>query len=90
MLVISGRNPRMHQVPTTCFNLAIEILVISGGEWEFLAHRITGFNLAIEILVISGFAPGFDAEDMTYVSISQSRCLSFQVRKDACKRWRRD
>ena len=57
------------------------MLVISG-------HRITParenrhvdiFNLAIEMLFISGFVPHRDPVTPEIVSISQSRCLSFQA-----------
>ena len=60
-----------------CFNLAIEMLVISGHPPPVQPHQNPRFNLAIEMLVISGclFHPGRGAVS---VSISQSRCLSFQ------------
>ena len=41
-----------------CFNLAIEMLVISGQSLTLSVRRPdTGFNLAIEMLVISGKPP---------------------------------
>ena len=88
-----------------CFNLAIEMLIISGsgavGTGE--SRLLVCFNLAIEMLIISGSIRGtynvnpimfqsrnrdayhFRARDavttgrIVGVSISQSRCLSFQV-----------
>ena len=64
----------------TCFNLAIEMLIISGpnnivepcGPWKC-------FNLAIEMLIISGAARRWRCSGALAVSISQSRCLSFQA-----------
>ena len=51
---------------------------------HFQARRLVdgdnlSFNLAIEMLVISGFYGDAEAVNNTIVSISQSRCLSFQV-----------
>ena len=61
------------------FNLAIEMLVISGRtSSSFIASFRESFNLAIEMLVISGRLL-FNACQAFVVSISQSRCLSFQV-----------
>ena len=37
-----------------CFNLAIEMLVISGQWTEVILDGLACFNLAIEMLVISG------------------------------------
>ena len=55
MLVISGASCGCGWTSPSCFNLAIEMLVIS-GQFAVLAFEFldTGFNLAIEMLVISG------------------------------------
>ena len=85
------------------FNLAIEMLVISGVSQSFGsvppdkfqsrnrdachfratatpadAETSHSFNLAIEMLVISGRERFARPRTTTHVSISQSRCLSFQ------------
>ena len=83
MLVISGWTVRSYASRLVCFNLAIEMLVISGikisGDTQTAG---AGFNLAIEMLVISGYALGArHRRRHTLVSISQSRCLSFQGRR---------
>ena len=65
--------------PNVSFNLAIEMLVISGPALRILVVTCGCFNLAIEMLVISGYKDAsffIDGQDL--VSISQSRCLSFQ------------
>ena len=65
------------------FNLAIEMLVISGLVLS-RARRVCGafrFNLAIEMLVISGLTFASKCGIIYLVSISQSRCLSFQGTK---------
>ena len=55
------------------------MLVIS-GQLETPPHHVHyGFNLAIEMLVISGWANQSFELPAYVVSISQSRCLSFQV-----------
>ena len=55
------------------------MLVISGRKTSIRHSRRACFNLAIEMLVISGQA-GFPLLCHPFpVSISQSRCLSFQV-----------
>ena len=105
-LSFQGRERPCHRETGRCFNLAIEMLVISGRHnrksdestdtfqsrnrdachfrQHYRRHESAApfrFNLAIEMLVISG-----DAAEQTfcqrhdYVSISQSRCLSFQGR----------
>ena len=93
------------------FNLAIEMLVISGRvrvacKWNAFWVSISQsrclsfqvrrrrrcrhtphnrFNLAIEMLVISGTDYGYLYPFSRWdVSISQSRCLSFQVSLPAC------
>ena len=80
MLVISGLFRRNHtKVRITRFNLAIEMLVISGaGRRRWQGIPPVCFNLAIEMLVISGCALMPRRSDCLFVSISQSRCLSFQ------------
>ena len=69
-----------HRSHIGSFNLAIEMLVISGSR-RVCCHgrsRTQSFNLAIEILVISGQARWSRVSRIRCVSISQSRCLSFQ------------
>ena len=61
------------------FNLAIEMLVISCEKGVTHAAITAGFNLAIEMLFISCDAHNGALATIT-VSISQSRCLSFQAR----------
>ena len=62
------------------FNLAIEMLVISGHHHVHGLVGFSSFNLAIEMLVISGIeSAGAEFWVGLTVSISQSRCLSFQV-----------
>ena len=62
------------------FNLAIEMLVISGDKkMRVVEVHDASFNLAIEMLVISGQAIIPRPTTSNVVSISQSRCLSFQV-----------
>ena len=62
------------------FNLAIEMLVISGAcRHPESCQPHPGFNLAIEMLVISGRRHVMRRKRASLVSISQSRCLSFQV-----------
>ena len=47
-----------HRCPRQCFNLAIEMLVISGrASPDTVARGQGSFNLAIEMLVISGHEP---------------------------------
>ena len=62
------------------FNLAIEMLIISGntGVYPSVA-ALTCFNLAIEMLIISGSLQELRCHHVVDVSISQSRCLSFQA-----------
>ena len=65
----------------SCFNLAIEMLVISGKSKVSIIspQPVPRFNLAIEMLVISGSLVAKHPTRATLaVSISQSRCLSFQ------------
>ena len=62
----------------TSFNLAIEMLVISGPGGMSCILSEYGFNLAIEMLVISGRKRKVRRDAESIVSISQSRCLSFQ------------
>ena len=69
-------NHRLH-----CFNLAIEMLFISGPT-KRIQHYLTAiasFNLAIEMLFMSGACAPRRCGGTTDVSISQSRCFSFQV-----------
>ena len=87
------------------FNLAIEMLIISGLRSARQGGHLTCFNLAIEMLIISGprtesvtrytrslfqsrnrdayhfrtSNPYASSSARAFVSISQSRCLSFQV-----------
>ena len=73
----SDQRPRFQII---CFNLAIEMLIISGISVEdAVAIRRQCFNLAIEMLIISGCSHSCDLVPLR-VSISQSRCLSFQGR----------
>ena len=83
MLVISGYADDAAGIyPKACFNLAIEMLVISGPRCELRVRRSRSFNLAIEMLVISGSRRRVVEATATHrVSISQSRCLSFQVKR---------
>ena len=69
--------------PAPCFNLAIEMLVISGLPMLRQHLRPEGFNLAIEMLVISGRWENWVVTEID-VSISQSRCLSFQGLTEFC------
>ena len=63
------------------FNLAIEMLIISGVTLPFLLRpTYQSFNLAIEMLIISGYRETHGHLKKRLVSISQSRCLSFQDR----------
>ena len=81
MLVISGQVGRARSSPPPCFNLAIEMLVISGfvvGQASTIVLQAC-FNLAIEMLVISGSVRVDTTRTSLSVSISQSRCLSFQA-----------
>ena len=80
MLVISG--PVSILSGYRCclrFNLAIEMLVISGRMVGLPVWMTARFNLAIEMLVISGEPRRIAFGKSCGVSISQSRCLSFQV-----------
>ena len=61
------------------FNLAIEMLFISGQQPNAPHSRHPRFNLAIEMLFISGRARYNALSFASSVSISQSRCFSFQV-----------
>ena len=82
MLIISGpcTIPHNPAFPHS-FNLAIEMLIISGPVPSSAISQKHGFNLAIEMLVISGDAQIAPREiHPCQVSISQSRCLSFQER----------
>ena len=82
MLVISGKNNlQAARKQTDSFNLAIEMLVISGFEILIEEADLECFNLAIEMLVISGSIAAA-VDDAPSVSISQSRCLSFQEQRD--------
>ena len=68
--------------PFLRFNLAIEMLVISGIDMDGIRPVLVfSFNLAIEMLVISGRCRGCCARGLNLVSISQSRCLSFQGKR---------
>ena len=107
MLIISGFSERIiWHAGMSRFNLAIEMLIISGEAQISCWLRYMRFNLAIEMLIISGqriaglppsrqFAFQSRNRDAYHfrlavqcsqpkskqvVSISQSRCLSFQVR----------
>ena len=61
-----------------CFNLAIEMLVILGRAPDNMIAAIPDcFNLAIEMLVILGRSSVASEKQISLVSISQSRCLSF-------------
>ena len=89
--------------PSSSFNLAIEMLIISGHREPQTIFCWNSFNLAIEMLIISGQTfgqssraahPEFQSRNRDayhframslrvgnrrgMVSISQSRCLSFQ------------
>ena len=56
------------------------MLVISGRRrWRGCGGSNPCFNLAIEMLVISGAQWAAELQAVMAVSISQSRCLSFQV-----------
>ena len=81
MLVISGiLFCKLALAARLSFNLAIEMLVISGRcPARMRIPPIPSFNLAIEMLVISGSDNTCCASSGDNVSISQSRCLSFQV-----------
>ena len=65
--------------PFSSFNLAIEMLIISGRRagLKVLVPTLS-FNLAIEMLIISGCGEGARGTVLDRVSILQSRCLSFQ------------
>ena len=82
ILVISGSltSPESRE-PCLRFNLAIEMLIISGYSVSTEASAF-GFNLAIEMLIISGRNLQSTASKPRAVSISQSRCLSFQVHEE--------
>ena len=85
MLVISGENGGGEPLCRfLCFNLAIEMLIISGSKDSLLYLLSNGFNLAIEMLVISGHRLFARGGRQGVVSISQSRCLSFQVGRQSC------
>ena len=80
MLFISGATARL-RIPNypLCFNLVIEMLFISGLENDIGRQAtISGFNLAIEMLFISGIGMTATRATPCHVSISQSRCFSFQ------------
>ena len=81
MLVISGKGQSPGAAASDGFNLAIEMLVISGTSDLTTKRSLNCFNLAIEMLVISGRYLNIPSRNNScHVSISQSRCLSFQVR----------
>ena len=62
MLVSSGPIRRAAlETKGFCFNLAIEMLVISGKSRLAIASASVCFNLAIEMLVISGETAGMSA-----------------------------
>ena len=83
MLVISGKNPVRITVTPNGFNLAIERLVISGEQ-----SRIAHLRLFVMFQSRNRDACHFRlqgcwtvaTEVLSAVSISQSRCLSFQAR----------
>ena len=81
MLIISGSAVRiLNPNLIRCFNLAIEMLIISGTADAHAEMDVSsGFNLAIEMLIISGLRGMLSLIGDFEVSISQSRCLSFQV-----------
>ena len=83
--------PRATKAPYPRFNLAIERLFMSGMHASPQTARTSScFNLAIERLFMSGAT-----EPTPYpliratVSISQSRCLSFQVTARVSRRFSR-
>ena len=82
MLFISGTLFSTYRIGSTNrFNLAIEMLFIS-GEYAIntRSEQHCCFNLAIEMLFISGFPLPLTLPAFISVSISQSRCFSYQVR----------
>ena len=68
------------------FNLAIEILVISGLAFQCLLHgRYWRFNLAIEMLVISGIPPArCSLAQCTFQSRNRDSC-HFRFRQDLAR-----
>ena len=88
MLIISGARLLVCQAVQLLhrFNLAIEMLIISGlqADAKFRAAEAR-FNLAIEMLIISGLTKKNNSCAPFHVSISQSRCLSFQAGMDCGK-----
>ena len=78
MLFISGHIASLEgsdSLPS--FNLVIEMLFISGGRKKLLKRVNPRFNLVIEMLFISGEAEAWARREHE-VSISSSRCFSFQ------------
>ena len=61
------------------------MLFISGSGYSPHQRRVSSFNLAIEMLFISGSRTSPPSRITTVtVSISQSRCFSFQARQCCC------
>ena len=85
MLFISGAatEPEAFQA-FLGFNLVIEMLFISGARRCRVRCGLRSFNLVIEMLFISGSARPQWTDWLRLVSISSSRCFSFQ---DACHRY---
>ena len=81
MLVISGIQPGVPAYQQVLrFNLAIEMLVISGAERELsrLAEQIVSISQS-RCLSFQESSALYASRWTRSVSISQSRCLSFQV-----------
>ena len=62
MLIISGWANDKRELESVSFNLAIEMLIISGLSAEVtFVPQDESFNLAIEMLIISGHVPAMPA-----------------------------
>ena len=87
MLFVSRKltGTEMGTVVSTCFNLGIEMLFVSSAQLPCRSCAYTPrFNLGIEMLFVS--RPYSRASPQVHhVSISESRCFSFQVNSDNSK-----